>query len=140
MSKISEHYIGTANGHQNLIEWTAGAKHRYYPSFDTAEQLDFAKRIARVEDADARKLMLELLDTATRGANRIVEARKEFETINTALVKIDAQLSPENDEAWHPLPGAPLRFRLRFVVTFRIRLGSGSGLSSAGLFCLRSLL
>jgi hypothetical protein len=26
----------------------------------------------------------------------------------------------ENDEAWHPLPGAPLRFRLRFVATLRI--------------------
>jgi hypothetical protein len=25
-----------------------------------------------------------------------------------------------NDEAWHPLPGAPLRFRLRFVTTLRL--------------------
>ena len=34
----------------------------------------------------------------------------------------------------NPLPGAPLRFRLRFVVTLRLRLGAGSGLPSAGLF------
>jgi hypothetical protein len=39
-----------------------------------------------------------------------------------------------NVEAWHPLPGAPLRFSLRFVTTLRIRLGAGSGLSSAVLF------
>ena len=38
-----------------------------------------------------------------------------------------------NVEAWHPLPGAPLRFRLRFVATLRIRLGAGSGLPSAVL-------
>ena len=30
-------------------------------------------------------------------------------------------------KAWHPLPGAPLRFRLRFVATLRLRLGAGSG-------------
>jgi hypothetical protein len=41
-------------------------------------------------------------------------------------------ISSQNVEAWHPLPGAPLRFRLRFVATLRLRLGSGSGLSSAG--------
>ncbi len=45
------------------------------------------------------------------------------------------QASPENDEAWHPLPGASLRFMLRFVATLRLRLGAGSGLPSAGLFC-----
>ncbi len=39
-----------------------------------------------------------------------------------------------NDEAWHPLPGATLRFRFRFVVTLRLRLGTGGGLSSAGFF------
>jgi len=41
-----------------------------------------------------------------------------------------------NVEAWHPQPGAPLRFRLRFVATLQIRLGTGSGLSSAVLFGL----
>jgi len=25
-----------------------------------------------------------------------------------------------NDEAWHPLPGAPLRFRLKFLATLRL--------------------
>ena len=39
-----------------------------------------------------------------------------------------------NVEAWHPLPGAPLRFRMRFVAILRLRLGAGSGLSSAVLF------
>jgi len=39
----------------------------------------------------------------------------------------------ENDEAWHPLPGAPLRFRLRFVATLRLQLRAGSGLPSAVL-------
>jgi hypothetical protein len=39
-------------------------------------------------------------------------------------------------KAWHPLPGAPLRFRLRFVATLRLRLKAGSGLLSAGLFAL----
>jgi hypothetical protein len=42
--------------------------------------------------------------------------------------------SPTNVEAWHPLPGATLRFRLRFVTTLRLRLGASSGLSSAVLF------
>ena len=45
---------------------------------------------------------------------------------------------PTNEEAWHPLPGAPLRFWLRFIATLRLRLWAGSGLSSAGLFCLLS--
>ena len=39
---------------------------------------------------------------------------------------------------WHPLPGALLQFRFRFVATYRIRLGSGSGLSSAVL-CVPSM-
>ena len=42
----------------------------------------------------------------------------------------------QNVEAWHPLPGAPLRFRLRFVASLRLRLGAGSGLPSAALFDL----
>jgi len=42
-------------------------------------------------------------------------------------------ISRHTFEAWHPLPGAPHRFRLRFVATLRIRLGTGSGLSSAAL-------
>jgi hypothetical protein len=37
-------------------------------------------------------------------------------------------------KAWDPLLGAPLRFWLRFVATLGIRLGSGSGFSSAALF------
>jgi hypothetical protein len=45
------------------------------------------------------------------------------------------KISSLNVEAWHPLPGAPLRFRLRFVATLRLRLGAGSGLPSAGLLC-----
>jgi len=40
----------------------------------------------------------------------------------------------QNVEAWHPLLGAPLRHWLRFGITLRIRLGTGSGLSSAALF------
>jgi len=39
-----------------------------------------------------------------------------------------------NVEAWHPLPGAPLPFRLRFVAALRIRLGTGSRWSAAA-FC-----
>ena len=39
-------------------------------------------------------------------------------------------------EAWHPLPGAPLRFWLRFRITLQLRLWSGSGLASAALFAL----
>ena len=45
---------------------------------------------------------------------------------------------PTNVEAWHPLPGAPLRFRLRFLLTLGLRLGAGSGLTSAGL-CVPSM-
>jgi hypothetical protein len=37
-------------------------------------------------------------------------------------------------KACHPLPGARLRFRLRFIFTLRLRLGGCSGLVSAGLF------
>jgi hypothetical protein len=94
MSLISEYFIGTANGHKNLIQWTEGAKHRYYLHFRVEEQLSYAKQIARVEDAESRKLMLELLDKATNEAGRVEEARKELETVNLALVKIDAQLEP----------------------------------------------
>ena len=53
---------------------------------------------------------------------------------------IDCWLMTGND-AWltsrpgNPLPGASLRFSLRFVATLRLRLRAGSGLPSAGLFC-----
>jgi len=40
-------------------------------------------------------------------------------------------LFPDNGEAWHPLPGAPLRSRLRFVDTLRLRVGACSGLARA---------
>jgi hypothetical protein len=43
-------------------------------------------------------------------------------------------ISTTNVEAWHPLPGAPLRFRLGLVATLRLQLGARSGLPSAGLF------
>ena|GEM_PF-4284819 len=47
-------------------------------------------------------------------------------------------------KAWHPLPGATLRFRLRFVASLRLQLVASSGLFSAALFgflicCLISL-
>jgi hypothetical protein len=44
-------------------------------------------------------------------------------------------IDDDNVEAWHPLPGAPLRFRFRVVATLRLRLRARSGLPSAGLFC-----
>jgi len=47
-------------------------------------------------------------------------------------------VSLPNVEAWHPLQRAPLPFRLRFVATLRLRLGAGSGLSSAAL-CVPSM-
>lgn len=37
---------------------------------------------------------------------------------------------------WDPLPGAPFRLSLGFVATLGIRLGSGSGLSSADSFAV----
>ena len=43
-------------------------------------------------------------------------------------------ISSANDEAWHPLPGAPLRFWLRLLTALRLRLRAGSGLPSAALF------
>ena len=45
----------------------------------------------------------------------------------------------QNAEALHPLPGAPLRCWLRFLAALRLRRGAGSGLPSAGLFCLVSI-
>ncbi len=45
-----------------------------------------------------------------------------------------------SSKSWDPLPGAPLRLWLRFVTTLRIRLGSGSGLTSAALFCVAGFL
>jgi len=46
-----------------------------------------------------------------------------------------ALILSRTSEAWHPLPGASLRFRLRFAATLRLQLGAGSGLPSAVLFC-----
>jgi len=45
-------------------------------------------------------------------------------------------LLPPTSKACHPLPGTPLRCWLRLFVVLRAGLGTGSGLVSAGLFCL----
>lgn len=44
--------------------------------------------------------------------------------------------SLRTSKAWDPLPGAPLRLWFGFVAALRIRLGAGSGFSSAALFGL----
>ena len=54
--------------------------------------------------------------------------------IRITHVGVMGSVSWANVEAWHPLPGAPFRFKLRFGVTLRLRLGAGSGLPSASLF------
>jgi hypothetical protein len=67
-----------------------------------------------------------------RESNLIRLAERASSAVPTDVGRPDLH-SLHNEEAWHPLPGAPLRIRLGFVATLRIQLGTGSGLSRAGL-------
>lgn len=94
MPQIADHIIGTANGPRPLLEWVKGHEHRNYHFFDEKKkkQLAMAKKIAEVEDAEARKLMLSLLSEATHLQEVCVEMHKEFNTLYNALFKIEENL------------------------------------------------
>lgn len=85
---LSTHVIGTNRGSVPLLEWVANHKYRNYASFDIEKQLEHAKKIAAIEDADSRKLMLDLLDKATYLQTTVEEMHKEMDTLFAALSKI----------------------------------------------------
>lgn len=72
-----------------LLDWVKDHKYRNYATFDAQKQLEHAKKIAAVDDADARKLMLSLLSEATYLQGLCEEMHKEFDTLHAALSKID---------------------------------------------------
>ena len=95
MAAISRHVIGTDNGPVALLEWVRNHQYRNYGLFDTEEQLKHAKSIAAIEDGDARKLCLVLLEMASRMQKTVNEMHREFDTLHSALTKIDENLEPK---------------------------------------------
>ena len=95
MSKIKEHFISAGRGSTYLLEWVDGTQYRYYDSFPLDEQLDVAKKIAKIENSDNREMMLDLLNVSTRLRNQVIEMKKEFETLHVALTKIDADIDKD---------------------------------------------
>lgn len=87
-SELSKHFIGA----MPLLKWVEGHKYRNYFSFEIEEQLDYATKIARIEDKKARELMLELFEKATRLQKFGTEMHKEFDTLHLALTKIHENL------------------------------------------------
>ena len=95
MIKINDHIIGHSHGSKGLLDFVKDHQYRNYARFDTEKQLEWAKKIAGVNDDDSRQMLLDLLDEATSQEGIIVEMHKEFDTIHTALTKIEQSLNPE---------------------------------------------
>lgn len=88
MNKISEHLVATSHGTVSLLDWIAGAQQRLLSSFGEREQLAAAMKIAAVDDKSTRDLMLSLLQSAGALRDQLAEARREFDTVHKALIKI----------------------------------------------------
>ena len=82
MSRLSIHQVLTQHGSSTLLDWVANHKHRYYVTFDETEAL---RKIARVEDVDARNLLLSLLQDCERLRDMVIEMHKDFDMLSTAL-------------------------------------------------------
>lgn len=68
---------------------------------------------------------------ATKKHGKKIRYFQRLRSVIAAFISIQLTSRPGN-----PLPGAPLRLRLRFVATLRLRLRADSGLSSAVLFAV----
>lgn len=88
-TELERHIVGTKNGGQPLLEWIKNHTYRNYASLDESEQLDFALKIAKIEDKDARELMLSLLRKASVLQEVGEEMHRELDTIHNALTKIN---------------------------------------------------
>lgn len=75
------------------MEWLSSARYRYPVRVDTARQLGYAKRIAAVDGARERKLLLELLELVERADEQTARMKDEFELIRRALGALDAKLT-----------------------------------------------
>ena len=96
MSAISTHLVGTSAGTAKLLDWLAQHKYRNYAGFDCEDQLKLAVVIARIEDGEARKLCLSLLDKASRLSAAVSEMHREFDTLHGALSKINENLDRDS--------------------------------------------
>jgi hypothetical protein len=96
MSMISRHIVGTAGGTTGLLDWVAQHKHRNYADFGCEDQLKQAMAIARIEDGEARKLCLRLLEKAARLNAVTSEMHREFDTLYGALLKISENLDRDS--------------------------------------------
>jgi hypothetical protein len=131
-------YVTRADAEREIEAWKANHDNQVELKRIIAARPDLAERAPMVERLvsernAALKSLAELLAALVRYEG---DVDGEAPSEHRRMMDRAAALLPENDEAWHPLPGAPLRFRLRFVATLRLRLRAGSGLPSAGLFCL----
>ncbi len=102
MSKIRRFLVQEDQSIQGLIDWVGDAKHRFYDFFEEKQQLELAKKIAAVEDSEARQLLLSLLDTASSLGNTVKKAKSEFATVHKALIKIDADIDADEERASRP--------------------------------------
>lgn len=94
MIKINDHIIGHSHGSKGLLDFVKDHQYRNYARFDTEKQLEWAKKIARVDDDNSREAMLVLLEENTRQHDTIIEMHKEFDTVHTALSQIENKLNP----------------------------------------------
>ena len=95
MKALEEHTIGMGYGSPTILGWVENHKYRNYASFPKSKQLDFALKIASIEDKDARELMLDILHEATKLQEVAEEMHKEFDTLFTALTRINDSTKDE---------------------------------------------
>ena len=98
MSLIKSRRLYLEGSSTNVVDWVKGAEFRFYDSLTTEEQLEKAKVIAAIANEDARKLALELLNTAGSLRRQLVKAKKEFETLHETLSNFDAELDAQEAE------------------------------------------
>ncbi len=89
MGAIGRHTIVAEGREWSLLEWLRDHRGRHYASFKEPEQLDRAKQIARIEDQEARELLLCLLGEATLLQDGLVEMHRGMETLYEALREIE---------------------------------------------------
>ncbi len=96
MSAISTHRIYNGGGSQTpILQWVIDHKYRNVGSFDAEKQLEYAKKIAAVDDKDARTFMLQMLSDAAYLQRGLNELHEDFETLFSALTKIDESQKAE---------------------------------------------
>jgi len=89
--KLSEQriYLRGLGSNNTFLEGIKNIKFKVVSHFHIEEQLDYAKKIAGIDDKEARELALSILSAASLLHERLNDATTILEDIERAVVRID---------------------------------------------------